>query len=101
MTVPSAPLGTGGLAAEDHHGPKTPRLVLDAGYLNSLLPSGNPITEDKAEEKERGITGRTLVCDLELNLRLLLDNLNMLDNKRLEAIEHVIGVELRERYERK
>jgi hypothetical protein len=37
---------------------------------------------------------------VETNLRLLLNNLDLIDTKRLEAIEHVISVELRERNER-
>jgi hypothetical protein len=36
---------------------------------------------------------------VETNLRLL-NNLDLIDTKRLEAIEHVISVELRERNER-
>jgi len=45
--------------------------------------------------KERGMKEH-----VSYNLRLLLDNLDLIDTRRLEAIEHVISVELRERHER-
>lgn len=35
----------------------------------------------------------------ESGLRILLDNLELIDTKRLEAIQHIISVELRERDE--
>jgi len=52
----------------------------------------NPPRAEVKVEKERGLKEH-----VETNLRLLLNNLDLIDTKRLEAIEHVISVELRER----
>ena len=55
MTVPSASLAAGALAAHDHRGPETPRLVLDAGYLNGLLPPGGACPDLSAEAWEQAL----------------------------------------------
>ena len=51
-------------------------------------------------EVPNSVRQQNLKESVSYNLRLLLDNLDLIDTRRLEAIEHVISVELRERHER-
>jgi S-ribosylhomocysteine lyase LuxS involved in autoinducer biosynthesis len=51
-------------------------------------------------EVPNSVRQQNLKESVSYNLRLLLDNLDLIDTRRLEAIEHVISVELRERDER-
>jgi len=63
-------------------------------HSSHLKPWTEVVVKNQVE-KERGLKEH-----VETNLRLLLNNLDLIDTKRLEAIEHVISVELRERDER-
>ena len=51
-------------------------------------------------EVPNSVRQQNLKESVSYNLRLLLDNLDLIDTRRLEAIEHVISGELRERDER-
>lgn len=51
-------------------------------------------------EVPNSVRQQNLKESVSYNLRLLLDNLDLIDTRRLQAIEHVISSELRERDER-
>lgn len=69
------------------------RKEFEAGRRSMKTEVPNSVRQENL--KERGLQEH-----VSYNLRLLLDNLDLIDTKRLEAIEHVISVELRERDER-
>lgn len=80
--------------------------------MSALKSAWSKIVADQIEENRDKVLRRQKVPNppraevkvekehVETNLRLLLNNLDLIDTKRLEAIEHVISVELRERDER-
>ena len=51
-------------------------------------------------EVPNSVRQQNLKESVSYNLRLLLDNLDLIDTRRLQAIEHVISSELKERDER-